>query len=328
MAMAQSLLQFQATFADDTSCAVYLFERRWPDGFVCPVCGGGRAASLKSRAHTYECLACGRQTSITAGTVMHRSKLPLTVWFWAAYLVATEFADLRVREFEALLGVTYKTAWLLRQKLIQSMVDANHRPLEGLVEVGHTEIPLSSDDIFFAPPKSEKVIVAAALGEISRQIRLAAIPDGSASSIEAFVRANVKRGAKLLTRGYLELTDYLDDLQGFGKTVPRMQRVLSSAGHWHGRYHGLRREHVGRRLDQFVVHHNNRYFDWHVLLDNALGLVSPHEPANYWDIIGRDNPRKGVPVARRLPRRRKTAIGMREDGPGSSQNSNATPAPD
>ena len=68
MARARSLSEFQASFPDETSCAAFLFERRWPEGFVCPACGGKRAALLKSRAHTHECLGCGRQTSITAGT--------------------------------------------------------------------------------------------------------------------------------------------------------------------------------------------------------------------------------------------------------------------
>ena len=79
MARARSLTQFEEAFPDEAACAAFLFERRWPGGFACPPCGSGRAAALKSRAHTYECLDCGRQTSITAGTVMHRSKLPLTV---------------------------------------------------------------------------------------------------------------------------------------------------------------------------------------------------------------------------------------------------------
>jgi predicted RNA-binding Zn-ribbon protein involved in translation (DUF1610 family) len=83
MARARSLTEFQEAFPDEAGCAAFLFERRWPGGFVCPVCGKDRAAILKSRAHTYECLDCGRQTSLTAGTVMHRSKLPLTAWFWA-----------------------------------------------------------------------------------------------------------------------------------------------------------------------------------------------------------------------------------------------------
>ena len=126
MARARSLTEFQATFSDETNCATFLFERRWPEGFVCPACDAGRAALLKSRAYTYECLDCGRQTSITAGTVMHRSKLPLTVWFWAAHLMATHSNGMSALQFAAQLGITYKTAWLLTQKLRRSMVAPPH----------------------------------------------------------------------------------------------------------------------------------------------------------------------------------------------------------
>lgn len=85
--------------------------------FVCPGCGGGRAAALKCRAYTYECLDCSRQTSISAGTAMHRSKLALRTWFWAAHLMATHSNGMSARQLEDQLGVTYKTAWLLAQKL-------------------------------------------------------------------------------------------------------------------------------------------------------------------------------------------------------------------
>ena len=135
MARARSLREFQTSFSDETSCAAFLFERRWPEGFVCRACGDGRAALLRSRAHTYECLDCGRQTSITAGTVMHRSKLPLTVWFWAAHLMATHSNGMSAVQLEAQLGITYKTAWLLAQKLRRSMIDPQREPLEGVVEV-------------------------------------------------------------------------------------------------------------------------------------------------------------------------------------------------
>ena len=153
MARARSLTEFQEAFPDEAGCAAFLFERRWQGGFVCPRCGGERVAALKSRAHTYECLDCGRQTSITAGSVMHRSKLPLTVWFWAAHLMSTHSNGMSARQL----------------------------------------------------------------------------------------------------------------------------------------------------ADQF---------------ETILGLASHHEPASYWDIIGRANPRQGTPALRRAPRRRKTAGGMRPDGSG------------
>ena len=151
MARARSLSEFQTSFADETSCAAFLFERRWPQGFVCPACGDGRAAFLRSRAHTYECPDCGRQTSITAGTVMHRSKLPLTVWFWAAHLMVTHSNGMSAVQLEAQLGVTYKTAWLLAQKLRRSMIDPHREPLEGVVEVDQAEIPSGPTTAFSIP---------------------------------------------------------------------------------------------------------------------------------------------------------------------------------
>src|SRR5271155_3392236 len=255
VARARSLREFQTSFAAETSCAAFLFERRWPQGFVCPACGSGRAALLKSRAHTYECLGCGRQTSITAGTVMHRSKLPLTVWFWAAHLMTTHSNGMSALQFEAQLGITYKTAWLLAQKLRRSMIDPQREPLEGVVEVDQAEIPFRADDSFFDPVKSGKLLIAGAVEVIDRgtnqtkprrkgakyldtrsgRIRLAAIPDYSAASIEAFVRANVKTGTTLLTdghRSYPGLTDYTHDLRTVGKmaghiVLPWIHRVFS-----------------------------------------------------------------------------------------------------
>src|SRR6516165_3691550 len=85
----RSLIEFRDRFATESACAQCLFERRWPEGFVCPGCGGGRAWLLQTKAFTYECADCGRQTSVIAGTIMHASKLPLTIWFWAAFLMAT-----------------------------------------------------------------------------------------------------------------------------------------------------------------------------------------------------------------------------------------------
>ena len=93
----RSLIEFQSRFAMESACAQYLFAQRWPQGFVCPGCGGGRAWLLQTKAFTYECADCGRQTSVTAGTIMHASKLPLTIWFWAGFLMATHSNGISVR---------------------------------------------------------------------------------------------------------------------------------------------------------------------------------------------------------------------------------------
>jgi transposase-like protein len=342
MARARSLTQFQKAFSDEASCAAFLFERRWPDGFICPVCGKRRAALLKSRAHAYECLECGRQTSVTAGTAMHRSKLSLTAWFWAAHLMSTHSNGMSARQLEDQLGVTYKTAWLLTQKLRRSMVDPDREPLEGVVEVDQAEIPFRADDTFFDPGKSGKILIAGAVEVIDRdtnqakprrkktryldtrsgRIRLAMIADNSAASIEAFVRANVKRGTTLLTDGhasYPGLTDYRHDPRTVGKmaghvVLPWIHRVFSLVKRWGlGTYHGLRRKHVDTYLNEFVFRYNRRFYR-HVSFETVLGLAAHHEPASYWDIVGRANPRKGAATLRRTRRRRKTATGMRRDG--------------
>jgi transposase-like protein len=344
MARARSLTEFQEAFPDEAGCAAFLFERRWQGGFVCPRCGGERVAALKSRAHTYECLDCGRQTSITAGSVMHRSKLPLTVWFWAAHLMSTHSNGMSARQLADQLGLTYKTAWLLTQKLRRSMVDPDRELLEGVVEVDQAEIPFRAGDTFFDPGNSGKILIAGAVEVIDRdtgqakprrkkakyldtlsgRIRLAMIADNSAASIEAFVRTNVKRGTTLLTDGhasYPGLTDYRHDPRVVGKmaahvVLPWVHRVFSLVKRWGlGTYHGLRRKHVDTYLNEFVFRYNRRFYR-HASFETILGLASHHEPASYWDIIGRANPRQGAPALRRAPRRRKTAGGMRPDGSG------------
>ena len=100
-----SLLAFQHMFPDDDACAAWLIEMRWPDGFVCPACGHEKGWALRGKAHTFECAGCRRQTSVTAGTILHASKLPLTVWFWAAYLMATHSNGISALQLQKQLGI-------------------------------------------------------------------------------------------------------------------------------------------------------------------------------------------------------------------------------
>ena len=278
---------------------------------------------------------------------MHRTRLPLTTWFWAAHLMATHSNGMSARQLEDQLGVTYKTAWLLTQKLRRSMVDPDREPLEGVVEVDQAEIPFREGDAFFEPGSAGKIFVIGAVEVIDRDInqskprrrhakyldtrsgrvRLAMIADNSAASIEAFVRANVKRGTTLITDGhasYPGLTDYMHDPRVVGKmaghvVLPRVHRVFALLKRWSlGTYHGLRRRHLNTYLNEFVFRYNRR-FHRHVSFETLLGLAAQHEPASYWDIVNRDNPRKGVPTIRRTARRRKTATGMRQDSVASAQ---------
>ena len=289
MARGRSLTEFQKEFPDEAGCAAFLFKRRWPDGSVCPSCGGNRAAALKSRAYTFECYGCGRQTSITAGTAMHRTRLPLTAWFWAAHLMATHSNGMSARQLEDQLGLTYRTAWLLAQKLRRSMVDPDRELLEGVVEVDQAEIPFREGDMFFEPGDAGKILIIGAVEVIERdthlskprrkhakyldtrsgRVRFAVIADNTAASIEAFVRANVKPGATLLTDGhasYPGLTDYRHDPRIVGKmaahiVLPWIHRVFALVKRWGlGTYHGLRRKHADTYLNEFVFRYNRRFY--------------------------------------------------------------------
>ena len=285
--------------------------------------------------------------SITAGTAMHHSKLPLTAWFWAAHLMATHSNGMSARQLEDQLGVTYKTAWLLTQKLRRSMVDPDREPLEGVVEVDQAEIPFREGDAFFEPGNAGKILVIGAVEVIDRgvnqarprrkhakyldtrsgRIRLAMIANNSARSIEAFVKANVKRGTTLITDGhasYPGLTGYRHDPRIVGKmaghiVLPWIHRAFSLMKRWSlGTYHGLRRKHVDTYLNEFVFRYNRR-FHRHVSFEALLGLAAHYEPACYWDIVKRDNPRKRAETLRRASRRSKTATQMRQDGAPPAQ---------
>ena len=137
-----SLIEFQSMFPDNDACAAWLIEMRWPNGFVCPECGHDKGWALRGKAHTFECAGCGRQTSVTSGTQLHASKLPLTVWFWAAYLMATHSNGISALQLQKQVGIgSYRTAWTPAHKLRSATVDPERSRLSGLVEVDEASLP-------------------------------------------------------------------------------------------------------------------------------------------------------------------------------------------
>jgi len=320
VAVKQTLAQLQEAFPDDGRCEVYLFRRRWPDGFICPKCGFGRYVALTSRAHTYECLRCHQQTSITAGTVMHRSKLPLTVWFGAIHLITTRSNGISAGELKTWLGLKKNSAWLLKQKL-DRLRSASCESLESLVAVSHIEILHHS---------GHRLIILAALEVNSDHIRLAAVSDDSPEPIERFVQANVKLGTTLLASSpkYRGLTDYDYQFIGLGARLQKIQHVLSLAETWVNQSGRLRPEQINDHLQEYVVHHNGGHPGRQTSFDAMIDLLLDHGPVSYWNLVGLENPRKDIPTTRRSPRRRKTATGMRQDGSGRTPASGSTHGPD
>ena len=119
-----SLPEFQRLFPDDAACAAYLEKARWGDGFACPHCGtAGEPFHFENRPGVLRCRKCRQNTGLTVGTVMERSHTPLNVWFWAAYLVASQTPGMFAVQFQRQLGLSrYETAFQILHKLRSGMV--------------------------------------------------------------------------------------------------------------------------------------------------------------------------------------------------------------
>lgn len=139
-----ALPEFQATFPDDAACRRYLIKSRWPDGFNCPRCGADKAWARPARA-LFICQRCRTETSITAGTILHRTHLPLTTWFGAAYLVATT-PRLSALSLGRQLGLTSrKTTTTMMARLRRAMSSQQLPSLPATIEANETVIGGNSD---------------------------------------------------------------------------------------------------------------------------------------------------------------------------------------
>src|SRR6201981_3566999 len=270
----KSLIEFQGRFASESACADYLFERRWPAGFVCPGCGDGRAWLLKTKAFTYECAACGRQTSVTAGTIMHASKLSLTKWFWAAFLMATHSNGISALQLQSQLGLgSSRTAWMLCAKLRRAMVNPEREPLCGIVEADSTIIPFR--------PKQDPIVLPAGRSGVGKD------------EIHAFVLGAVAPNTRLVTdhwRSYNDIPDITHKAITVGPmaahiALPWTHRLFSNLKRWgRGFSHGVRRANLQPYLDEFVFRFNRRRTR-HAAFDTLLGIGASITPAPYRVLI-------------------------------------------
>lgn len=132
-----SLAEYYRRYGSDAQCASVLQDIRWPGGFICPDCGNRDAVSFeRGRRHYWQCCHCRKQTSLTSGTLFDASKLPLTVWFLAMYLLSQSKTGVSALHLSRSLGVSYRTAWLVKHKLMQVMfAEEQDRQLSGIVQI-------------------------------------------------------------------------------------------------------------------------------------------------------------------------------------------------
>ena len=132
-----SMTEFMDRYGSVEQCEAALIASRWPSGFACPACGGGHSSSFCPQGRLYfQCAACRHQCSVTSGTIFGATKLPLTRWFLAMHLLTQSKNNVAALELMRHLAVCYKTAWLIKHKLMEVMrVREDGRQLDGRVEI-------------------------------------------------------------------------------------------------------------------------------------------------------------------------------------------------
>lgn len=124
----RTLQELEQRFSTSDACRKYLYLLRWPDGFVCPRCGGRDTWPMKGGL--WLCGQCQHQASVTAGTIFQDSHMPLTTWFRAMWYVTTQKNGVSALGLQRVLGLgSYKTAWALLHKLRRAMVRPGREPM-------------------------------------------------------------------------------------------------------------------------------------------------------------------------------------------------------
>ncbi len=272
-AFPQDLMSFTRRFSAYEACAAYLMELRWPDGFVCPACGGDKGWPTARGAMF--CAACQRQTSLTAGTILHNTRVPLRGWLLAMWLVCTQKTGLSAAGLQRKLGLgSYRTAWLMLQKLRQAMVRVGRELLRGSVEVDETYLGASESGVHGRQLVGKALVVIAVELEGAKvgRVRLRHVPDGSGSSLVGFVSDSVEPGTQVHTDGWqgyagLSKAGYAHRVtltRGGGELAvdvfPHVHLVASLLKRWLGATHqgNVSPKHLQPYLDEFAFRFNRR----------------------------------------------------------------------
>jgi transposase-like protein len=270
---------FIAQFGSDEQCRDYLLKARWPDGFRCVTCGHDDAYTLRTKI-VHECAACGKQHSLLAGTIFEQTKTGLARWFLAIYLVTSSKGGIAAAELQRQMAFgSYQTAWSWLHKIRTAMVRPDRAPLSGRVE---------ADETYLGGPKrgkpgrgaAGKTAVAGAVeagrgehkGRRLGRLRLAALRDASARSLEGFLGVAAAKLTTVVTDGWRSYTGLpakgydhepvnLSASRGDAAAhLPAIHLVFSLVKRWLlGTHHGaVSDKHLPVYLDEFVFRFNRR----------------------------------------------------------------------
>jgi transposase-like protein len=292
-----TIFEFQEQFPTEEACWQHLRRVRWPRGFRCPRCGHDRGYFLERR-RLEQCRACRYQASVTAGTIFHRTRLPLRVWFVAIFFVARHKQGISALQLQRDTGIgSYETAWTLLHKVRSALFPDPSRRLTGLVE---------ADESYVGAPHERgkrggreigrKVLVGVAVenrGQTAGAARLAVLGGmtfendvgpfvrGMIDAAEAVVRTDGFRSYQPLRKvGVRHHRRVQGQRSRSSKILPWSHVLFSNLKSWlRGTFHGVSKKHMPRYLDEFTYRLNQRW-DEIALFGSILSrsLVSPPLP--------------------------------------------------
>ncbi len=309
--------EFQSWFRTDDDCLDYLDWLRWPDGFACPECGQAGGWALGDAR--YKCAACGKRTSVTAGTLFDRRRTPLTVWFAACWMFATQKDGVSALSVQRALEIgSYPTAWAMLHRLRSVLVRPGRELLAGTVEVDETFIGGEEPGLRGGRQRGKKNLVGIAV-EVAEprgigRCRMQILADGSAESLHPFVTAGIAPGTRVITDGWqgyagLARLGYVHERRSQraarargedpGKLLPAVHRVASLAKRWLlGTHQGsVDDAHLAAYLNEFVFRFNRRRSRSRGLLFyRVLELAVAHDPVRYRSLVASPKPKARRPA--------------------------------
>ena len=267
----ETLMEFERRFCSEEACREYIFQLRWPNGFVCPRCQHKKA--WKTDRGLYHCTNCGLETSVTAGTIFHGTRKPFQWWFRAMWYVTNQKYGVSALGLQRALGLgSYHTAWTWMHKLRRAMVRPGRDQLSGIVEVDETYIGGGKPGKRGRGAAGKALVVITAQLDETRvgRIRLKRVPDASGRSLEEAVKDTVTPGSIVCTDGWngynrLEFIGYaheiIRDEADIGENLlPKCNIVASLLKRWLlGTHQGaVRTSHLDYYLDEFTFRFNRR----------------------------------------------------------------------
>ena len=266
--------EFVQKFPDEATCAAYLEQLRWHSRFSCPVCQAVGEPWRQTRGRLV-CAACRHQTSVTAGTIMDKTRTPLTTWFEAAWHLTTAKNGISAKTLERTLGISYRTAWAMLQRYRVAMVRSERGQLSGAIEVDETLIGGVEQGGKRGRGTSKSIVVIAVEVKEPKgfgRVRMRHIPDASGAQLDQFVRDVASKDAIIRTDGWTGYNGLCEQGYRHERTIlsssgdpahvamPGVHRVASLLKRWIlGTHQGsVVPEHLQSYIEEFTFRFNRR----------------------------------------------------------------------